>query len=322
MLATTGPLPRRAGWAYEAKWDGMRALATCNDGRVKLRARTGNDITARYPELAEMGEVRFGDHAPPGTGGGATPPFVIDGEIVMFDDEGRPSFTALQHRMHIADPQVAKELASRRSVTFVAFDVLWTPEGSCLDRTYDQRRAVLERLEFPEGRVVVPPARLGEPDEFVDFCRSRGLEGVIAKRRESVYRPGRRTDNWIKWKFVRSQELLVLGWTEGTGTRDAHVGALLLGYHDGHGSLAFAGKVGTGFTDRELRELAVILAPLARDEPLVDIPRQRTAVHWVEPTLVVDVTFAEWSPDGHLRHPSYRGRRPDVDPSKVIREPG
>lgn len=322
MLATTGPLPRRSGWAYEAKWDGMRALAWCNEGRLKLRARTGNDITSRYPELAELGDVRFADHAPLGTGGGATQPFVIDGEIVMFDDEGRPSFTALQHRMHVADPNVARELAAERSVMFVAFDVLWTPEGSCLDRTYDERRAILDRLAFAGERVLVPPARLGEPDEFVEFCRERGLEGIIAKRRDSVYRSGRRTDNWIKWKFVRSQELLVLGWTEGTGTRDAHVGALLLGYHGTDGELVFAGKVGTGFTDRELRELAVLLAPLARAEALVDIPKQRTAVHWVEPTLVVDVTFAESSPDGHLRHPSYRGRRADTDPAKVVREPG
>lgn len=328
MFATTGPMPRRVdAWAYEVKWDGVRALATVRDGAVRLRGRPrgaaviGSDITARYPELAELADVRRG-----GSGSDPAGPFVIDGEVVMFDDDGRPSFQALQHRMHIADPAESRRMAAERSVVFVAFDVVWTPDGPCFDRTYDERRSVLEELEFSGQRVLVPSAQLGDPDDFVDFVRSRRLEGIVAKRRDSVYRPGRRSDHWVKTKFNLSQEFVVVGWTEGTGARSVHLGALLLGYHH-HGVLTYCGKVGTGFADRELRALAPELAARALDVELVDpalvaaVPRQKTAVHWVEPTMVVQVTFGEWSPSGHLRHPSYQGRRDDIDPRTVIREP-
>jgi len=322
MFATTGPVPRREGvWAYEVKWDGVRVLATVRDGAVRLRGRprgmatAGNEVTTRYPELAELADVRL-------AGSDATGPFVIDGEVVMFDDDGRPSFPALQHRMHIADPAESRRLAAERSVVFIAFDVLWVPDGSCVDRTYDERRGLLADLEFGGGRVLVPSAELGEPDSFIEFCRARRLEGIVAKRRDSIYRPGRRTDHWVKTKFTRSQEFVVLGWTEGTGARSAHLGALLLGYYDDADRLTFCGKVGTGFTDRELRALAPELAALAREAPTVDgVPKQKTAIHWVEPTMVVQVTFGEWSPSGQLRHPSYQGRRSDIDPRRVIREP-
>jgi len=325
MSATTGPLPRREGaWAYEVKWDGVRVLATVGSGSLRLRSRPraagsrGNDVTARYPELDELAQVR-------GPGATGPDPWVIDGEVVMFDDNGRPSFNALQHRMHIADPAESRRMAAERSVVFVAFDVLWTPAGPCYERTYDERRAVLSSLEFDGDRVLVPSAQLGDPDPFVEFVRSRDLEGVVAKRRDSVYRPGRRTDHWVKVKFSRSQEFVVVGWTEGTGARSASLGALLLGYHD-EGRLVFCGKVGTGFGDRELRLLGDELAARAREtSPLADVaavPRQKTPIHWVDPTLVVQVTFGEWSDSGHLRHPSYQGRRTDVDPTKVVREPG
>ena len=226
----------------------MRALAYLPAGDpdgLRLRARTGNDITTRYPELAEVGQVRS-----PNSGDG---PIVLDGEVVMFDDDGRPSFGALQHRMHIADPAVSRRLAAERSVVYVVFDVLWGPDGSYLDRTYDERRALLADLEFAGDRVLVPSAELGDPATLVEFCRSRELEGVISKKRDSRYRPGDRTSSWVKTKFLRSQELLVLGWTEGTGGRAGHLGALLLGYHEADGTLRFAGKVGTGFSDRELK---------------------------------------------------------------------
>lgn len=326
MLATTGTVPRRDGvWAYEVKWDGVRVLATVRDGGVRLRSRprgasAGNDVTGRYPELAELAGVRM-----PGLD--ADGPFVIDGEVVMFDDDGRPSFQALQHRMHIADPAEARRLAAERSVVFVAFDLLWTPSGSCVDLTYDERRAMLLALEFTGERVLVPSAELGPPDDFIEFCRARRLEGIVAKRRDSRYRPGRRSDHWVKTKFSRSQEFVVLGWTEGTGARSAHLGALLLGYHDDSGVLTYCGKVGSGFGDRELRALVPELTARRRDADTVDpslvaaVPKQKTAVHWVDPTMVVQVTFGEWSPSGHLRHPSYQGRRADIDPANVIREP-
>ena len=322
MTATTGRLPRGpAGtWAYEVKWDGVRALATVRDGGLRLRSRprgngAGNDVTGRYPELAELAGVRLG-----ALGDG---PYVLDGEVVLFDDDGRPSFPLLQHRMHVADPSEARRLAAERSVVYVAFDLLWTPAGPCWDLTYDERRRLLGELDLPGRHVHVPPAIVDDPDPFVDMCRARGLEGVVAKRRAGRYRPGRRTDSWIKVKFTRRQEFVVVGWTEGTGGRSAYLGALMLGVHDEDGVLVYCGKDRTGFSDSELRALDGVLAPLERDEPTVTgAPTQRTVVHWVEPSVVVQVTFGEWSPSGHLRHPSYEGRRDDVDPRRVVREPG
>lgn len=324
MLATTGPVPRRAGeWAYEVKWDGVRAIATLHDGRLSLRGRptrsgskpVGNDITSRYPELEGFGA---GADVPAGDA-----PLVVDGEVVMFDESGRPSFGALQHRMHIADPAVSRRLAAERSVVYVVFDLLWLPDrGSCLDLTYDERRDLLADLGLQTERVLVPSAQLGDPDGLIEFVQARHLEGLISKRRDSRYRPGQRSNAWIKSKFHRSQEMLVVGWTEGTGARAAHLGALLLGYHHADGSLRYAGKVGTGFDDRELRTLRDLLAPLARDRPTVDgVPRQKTALHWVEPTVVVEVAYGEWPVDGSMRHPTYRGRRSDIDPANVVREP-
>lgn len=318
MTATTGALPRReAAWAYEVKWDGMRALATCRGGAVRLAARTGNDITVRYPELAEMGSTTLD-----GIEGTVDDPIVVDGEIVMFDAQGRPSFGDLQHRMHVSDPATARRLAAESSVVFVAFDLLWTPVGPCVDRTYDERRHLLEQLEFAGDRVLRPPIEVGEPDAFVEFCRDRGLEGVVAKRRDAPYRPGRRSDAWVKVKFRRRQEFVVIGWTEGNGVRSGQFAALMLGYYDDAGDLHYAGKAGAGFSDRELRSLAAELRGLARDEPAVVAPDQRRAVHWVDPVMVVEVAFVEWSPTGHLRHPAYLGRRTDVDPRSVRREPG
>jgi bifunctional non-homologous end joining protein LigD len=319
MLATLGPVPpRHDEWAYEVKWDGIRALATVAAGKVRLRGRptrsgsapSGTDITGRYPELEELAA------AAPREG-----TIVVDGEVVMFDESGRPSFEALQSRMHIADPAVSRRLAAERSVVYVVFDVLWTPAGDCLKRTYDERRELLMGLDLQTERVLVPLARTGDPGPFIEMCRERELEGIVSKRRDSIYRPGQRTTAWVKTKFTRSQEMVVVGWTEGTGARSSHLGALLLGYHDETG-FRYGGKVGTGFRDREMRELLAELGARASDTPAVEgVPRQKTAVHWVEPTLVVEIAFAEWSSAGHLRHPSYKGRRSDIDPRSVVREP-
>ncbi len=326
MQAVSGPLPRRADeWVYEVKWDGMRALATIAGGRARLRTRTGTDVTSRYPELAGLGSAAL-DRAALDLSGLVTAdacggdPLVIDGEIVMFDEQGRPSFGALQHRMHVTDEAAAQRLAAERSVMFVAFDVLWTPAGSLLTKSYDQRRDVLSSVRFECRHAMTPAAELGDPDGFVEFCRGRGLEGVVAKRRDSAYRPGRRSDTWVKSKFFRRQEFLVIGWTEGSGGRAQLLGALLLGYYDTNGRLAFAGKVGTGFSDRELADLRAELDHLSIDGADVAVPRQRSPVHFVEPTMVVEVSFVEWSEAGHLRHPAYQGRRMDVDARRVVRE--
>jgi len=314
MLATAGPVPRSDGrWAYEVKWDGIRALARIEKGAVTLRARTGNDITIRYPELADLATEADGLDSQ-GT-------WVIDGEVVMLDESGRPSFQALQHRMHLTDTLQIQRMAAERSVVFMVFDVLRVPDGPVIALSYDERRELLDDLGLPPQRAPVPAAELGDPTPLIEFCQRQGLEGIVAKRRDSIYVPGRRSTAWVKHKFIRRQEMLVVGWTEGTGGRAKSMGALLLGYWSLEGELQFAGKVGTGFSDAELTALMGELRSREVKTPTVDAPRMRTPTHWVEPTLVVEVGFSEWSPSGHLRHPSYQGRRNDIDPATVIREP-
>ena len=311
MLATAGPLPRvPAGWAYEIKWDGIRALGHVGDGHLRLVGRNGTDLTDRYPELRPLGAELGARDA------------VLDGEIVVFGPDGRPDFQALQSRMHVQSVSAQRRFAETVPADYVLFDVLWLDGRSLMDRPYDERRRALEglRLDGPSWRC--PPISRDDPDPLVAFVRERHLEGLVAKRRDSRYDPGRRSTAWIKTKFHLRQELVVGGWTPGQGRRDGTLGALLLGYREEPGGpLRYAGKVGTGFSDRELRRLEGVLARLARpDSPFSGGPRPPRDARFVEPELVAEVRFTEWTRDGTVRHPSYLGTRDDRDPSEVVRE--
>jgi bifunctional non-homologous end joining protein LigD len=280
MLATAGRLPVGEGWAYEVKWDGYRVLARVEGGRTTLRSRTGRDATNDYPQLQLD-----------------LPDALVDGEVVVLVD-GRPSFSALQMR---SGP-----------VTFLPFDLLHLGDRSLLDLPWEGRRALLQEL-CPEA----PPA-FDDGPALLETTRAQGLEGVVAKRRDSKYFPGRRTESWVKTKHVRRQSAVVVGWQRGEGGRAGSLGSLLLGVPGADG-LRYVGKVGTGFNRATLAMLQERLAPLARrSAPVVDPPRQ--AAEWVEPVLVVEVEFTDWTPDGRLRHPSYKGVRDDVRPEDVVRE--
>jgi bifunctional non-homologous end joining protein LigD len=299
MLATTGPLPLGDHWAYEVKWDGVRALVAVEGGRVRATSRNGNDITAAYPELAALDVADA----------------LIDGELVALV-HGVPDFGALQARMHVRSP--APGLVASTPVTFIPFDVLHARDSSALALPYDDRRALLLEL-LPDS----PPPFHGDGQLLLDTTRAQGLEGLVAKRRDSPYLPGRRTDCWVKVKHVARQSAVVCGWKAGEGGRSGRLGSLLLGVHS-PGGLLYAGHVGTGFTAATLRQLGERLAPLARTRSPYDgeVPREHARVaHWVEPVLVVDVEFTAWTRDGRLRHPSYKGVRDDLDPSHVEREP-
>lgn len=299
MLATTGPLPLGDAWAYEVKWDGVRALVAVEDGRVRATSRNGNDLTSSYPELQAL----------------ACPTALLDGELVALVD-GVPDFGALQARMHVRSPGAA--LVTATPVQFVPFDVLHVQSTSLLARTYDERRAVLAEL-VPQA----PEPFHGDGAALLASTGAQGLEGLVAKRRDSPYLPGRRSDAWVKVKHVRRQSAVVCGWKAGEGGRSGQVGSLLLGVHSPAG-LVYAGHVGTGFTDATLRLLSERLEPLAREGPPYDGPvpaEHARAVRWVEPVLVVDVAFTAWTRDGRLRHPSYKGIRDDLDPQGVEREP-
>ena len=308
MLATTGPLPAQDDrWSYEVKWDGVRALVEVRDGRVSLRSRNGNDITGASPELAGLGRALGPTTA------------LLDGEVVAFDDAGRTDFGRLQARMHVRSP--SPSLVRGTPVTLLLFDALEVDDRPLLDLPYDARRAVLESLPLSGERWQVPPAFPGDGEALLQATRAQGMEGVVAKRRDSRYEPGRRSDCWVKVKHVRRTSAVVVGWKPGEGGRAGRIGSLLLAVPEGDG-WAFAGHVGTGFSAATLRMLAERLGPLRRDGPVLsDVPREhaRSAV-WVEPELVCEVDHSEWTRDGRLRHPSYKGLRDDVGPREVVRE--
>jgi bifunctional non-homologous end joining protein LigD len=296
MLATAGTLPTDDdAWAYEVKWDGVRALVAVDGGRLTITSRNGNDVTSSYPELADLGRQLGSTSA------------LLDGEVVALDPAGRTDFGRLQSRMHVARPSAA--LRRDTPVQLLLFDVLHLAGASLLERPYDERRATLEGLGVQGEHWSVPPAFLGGGAAVLDATRAQGLEGVVAKRRGSTYVPGRRSDDWRKLKHVHRTSAVVAGWKPGEGGRAGRIGSLLLGQHGPQG-LDFAGHVGTGFSAATLALLGRRLEPLRRrPAPFATaVPREhaRTAV-WVEPVVVVEVEYTEWTRDGRLRHPSYKG---------------
>jgi bifunctional non-homologous end joining protein LigD len=309
MLARLAALPREdAGWSYEVKWDGVRAVAYSEPGRLRFAGRNGTDVTDHYPELARLGRA-LGSHRA-----------VLDGEIVRFDEAGRPSFAALQPR--IGSATAARRLAATSPVTYVIFDLLWLDGHSLMDRPYDERREALAALALEGEHWRTPAPLAGAGADILEASRTSGLEGIVAKRADSRYRPGQRDGSWLKIKNTQRQELVVGGWTPGSGRRSGRVGALLLGVYDDTGALSYAGRVGSGFTEQELDKLEALLAPLVRENsPFVRGPTKppRTAT-FTEPKLVVEVEFREWTKTGALRAPAYKGLRDDKPPAKVARE--
>jgi bifunctional non-homologous end joining protein LigD len=311
MLAAAGPLPAGDGWAFEFKYDGVRAIAYCGAGALRVLSRNSNDVTATYPELSALGDLLDGR------------PAILDGEIVALEAGDRPSFARLAARMHVARPTAA--LLRTVPVAYYVFDLLWLAGDALLDEPYDRRRQLLDGLALDGPAVRTPPHFTGvDGAAMLRAAQVGGLEGVVAKRRGGAYRPGRRVaDSWIKVPLVRTQEVLILGWKAGAGRRAGTVGSLLLGVLDEDGGPRFAGHVGTGFTGVMLRQLQERLRPLVRSTPPVaDVPRDAARhAHWVEPVLVGEVAFRNWTPDGRMRHPSWRGLRPDRSPTAARRQP-
>lgn len=301
--------PEDGGWAYEMKWDGVRAVLYTDGERLRAMSRNDIDMAASYPELAGLATA-----VPAGT--------VLDGEIVALDRSGRPSFEALQARMHVGDPVRAARLAESTPVTFMAFDLLRLAGRSTLAQSYTERRALLEGLGLDGPHWTTPPHWTEDGAAILQAARDQQLEGVVAKQVRSAYYPGRRFNGWLKVKNLRTQEVVVGGWQPGEGRRAGSIGSLLVGLPEGD-QLRYAGKVGTGFTERALRELADLLGPLRSEtSPYVEPPPRRDAVGatWVTPSVVGEVRFSEWTRDGRLRHPAWRGLRPDKRVAQVVRE--
>ena len=309
MKARTGTLPTDdERWGFEVKWDGVRAIAYVDDGGATFESRNLLDLTPRYPELAGLAAALAGRRA------------VLDGEIVAFDDEGRPSFQQLQSRLNVGSPVAVRELAQRVPVCYVVFDVVWLDGDDLTKLTYEERRRRLEELALNGPAWQTPAYHPGDGEALLEATRERGLEGVMAKRLDSTYLPGRRSPAWVKVKNVRGQELVVGGWCPGEGRRENRIGSLMLGHYDGD-RLRYAGNVGTGFTEKELDRLATVLEPLRRStSPFDPPPGIRKRCVFVEPKVVVEVAFNEWTRDGTLRQPSYKGQRIDKNPREVVRE--
>jgi bifunctional non-homologous end joining protein LigD len=309
MLAKAGELPRgQSAWAFEVKWDGIRAIAYVQPGRLRLESRNGNDITDGYPELRGL-VADFGMRE-----------LVLDGEIVAFDEEGRPSFERLQRRMHVTSPTAIRRLAGSTPVIYAAFDLLYLDGHSLLERPYQERRAALEELGERGHGWRVPAVHPGDGTRLLEATGLQGLEGIVAKRLDSRYESGRRTGAWLKIKHTHRQELVIGGWVPGEGRRAERIGALLMGYYQ-DGGFRYAGRVGTGFTERTLGELASHLKPLRRKtNPFRDAPKLPRESVFVEPCLVAEIEFRDWTRERIMRAPSYKGLREDKAPRDVVLE--
>jgi len=296
MLATEGSVERLKAtqWSFEGKWDGYRVLVDANRGKLNLRSRRGRDVTGEYPQFESLAADLADHHV------------ILDGEAVALDASGVPSFSEMQNR------------ARSTRVEYWAFDILHLDGRSLMRAKYSDRRRLLEALA--EGGGLIVPDRLpGDGPEAMEHARKQGWEGVVAKKRDSTYQPGRRSSSWIKDKIWCTQEVVIGGWRQGEGGRSSGIGALMLGIPQ-DGGLHFAGRVGTGFTEKELAKLKDMLKPLETDESPFNtrLPTQDAkGVTFVRPELVGEVRYSERTSDGRLRQPSWRGLRPDKEPEEV-----
>ncbi len=302
MLATlAGGVPKGEGWTFEIKWDGYRIVSRVSGSEAELRTRKDQDYTARFANVAkELAKAL------------KTPDCVVDGEVCALDEEGRPSFSAMQ--------QGKRETP----IVYYLFDLLEVDGEPVVDLPLEERRERLEQLLDRRNRTIRLSESFDDGQALLAAAEQQGLEGVMAKRLGSRYLPGKRSRDWLKVKGHGRQEFVIAGYTRGKGRRGGTLGSLVLGTYRA-GELVYAGNVGTGFTEREIERLLAKLKPLERKTPPFEdapkMPRVRKGdVIWVEPKLVAEVEFAEWTHDNRLRAPSYKGLREDKDPTEVRRE--
>jgi bifunctional non-homologous end joining protein LigD len=305
MLAKLGSLPSdEQRYGFEIKWDGIRAISYYEPGRFRIESRNLNDITPQYPELRRLGRELGSRDA------------VLDGEIVAFDDRGRPSFERLQQRMHLTRDAEIRRRAETVPVQYMLFDVLYLEGRSLMGHSYEERREALESMGLEGPSWQTPRYHRGEGAALLEASARQGLEGVVAKRLDSRYAPGQRSSAWIKVKNKQRQELVIGGWLP-EKDRPERLGALLAGYHDEQGKFRYAGRVGTGWDAKERARLEKLLAPLARNRSPFEEKRGPRGARYVEPRLVAEIEFTEWTNEQMLRHPSYKGLV-DRDPEDVM----
>jgi bifunctional non-homologous end joining protein LigD len=293
-------------WAYEPKWDGVRAIAVCGED-TRLISRNNHDISVAYPELSGLNNQVVALDA------------MLDGEIVAFED-GVPSFQKLQQRMHLRDPRRIEEMVKRIPVVYMVFDLLFIDGTDMTSATYDERRRVLEEAVVPSDRLQISPAVDGEGVALFEAAGQQGLEGVMAKRKASTYQPGGRSPDWLKFKVVFDADVVIVGWTEGEGNRSGSLGSLVMSvYRDG--DLVYVGNVGTGFNKGSLEETMKLLGDMDETEPAFPAEVIRSTpelrwVHWVAPSLVAMVEHRQLTSAGRLRAPAFKGFRDDKTPEQ------
>src|SRR3954463_11886113 len=306
MLASTGDLPAGDNWAFEGKGDGGGGIAHAGGAGRGRASRRATSITARYPELRELGRA-VGAHEA-----------VLDGEVVAFDDSGRPSFQRLQRRMHLTSESLVRRLSQSDPVVYVIFDLLFLDGHPLFELPYEDRRKLLLELNLNGPAWQTPAHHVGDGEALLAASRAQGLEGIVGKRLDCPYTPGRRSSGWIKVKNVRRADVVVGGWVEGEGGRSGKLGALAVGWYDEDGRLFYGGRGGSGFTEAELARVGRLLAPLARgDSPFTAGTAPARQTHFVEPELVAAVDYGDITDAGTLRPPRYKGLRDDLDPTDV-----
>jgi bifunctional non-homologous end joining protein LigD len=301
--------PREGQYGFEVKWDGIRTVLYADHGHAELRGRNGSDFTGRYPEVRELARS-LGSRR-----------IILDGEVVAFDEQGRPSFERLQSRMHLASESAVRRRMRDIPATYVIFDLLYLDGHTTISLSYEERRGLLERLELEGPAWRTPPYHRGEGRALLDATRELGIEGVVAKKLDCPYQPGARASHWIKVKNVHTQEVVIGGWTPGEGGRATSIGALAVGVMEDE-KLVYVGKVGTGFTEQTLALLKRELEPLRSDSSPFAGRQPPKGTVLVEPRLVAHVEFREWTKSGTLRAPSFKGLRPDISPQECVREEG
>ena len=300
MMARSGKLPpREEQFGFEVKWDGIRTVAFCDHGHIDLQGRNFSDFTPRYPEVRELARSLGARRV------------VLDGEIVAFDDEGRPSFERLQARMHLASDSAVRRRMQDIPATYVIFDLLYLDGHSTMALSYEERRSLLERLELEGPTWRTPSYHRGEGSALLEATKQHGIEGVVAKKLDCPYQPGVRASHWIKVKNVHTQDVVIGGWTPGEGGRSSSLGSLVVGVTEGD-RLVSCGKVGTGFTEQSLALVKRELEPLRTDRSPFSGRQPPKGTIFVQPKLVAHVEFREWTKSGTLRAPSFKGLRTNI----------
>jgi bifunctional non-homologous end joining protein LigD len=309
MLAMLSDLPADPqNYNFEFKWDGVRALCFHDGATLRLESRNQLDITPRYPELHTLARVLGKRSA------------ILDGEVVAMDSNGTPSFPRLQRRMHVRDARAIQRLMNGTPVFYVLFDVVYLDGRWTGRRPYTERRRLLEELTVAGPSWQITPAHLGEGKTMLEAARENRLEGIVAKRLDSTYEPGRRSPAWLKIKIIQRQEFVIGGWIPEASQRANRIGAIQIGYYDCDKKLRYAGAIGTGFNASDHEALTRLFArQVRRASPFAD-PLPKRGVTFLNPLLVAEVEYRRWPDGGLVQQGAFKGLRPDKNPTDVMKE--